>query len=130
MAPVSSKRRKLDHSTLELGSTSPKITVGNTEDSGQLSPDGEEDEGVSRMASKQPHRRPKQQQTIDESALYAGGMFKSSMFKLQVDEMLTEIRPNYQKSMAWADDALHRLYTIIGTIEEREALPVSIPLVQ
>lgn len=126
MAPISSKRRKLDHSGVELGSESSKIIMENTGERGQSSSDAEEDEIDSKITSKQPNRRPKQQQSTNESALYAGGMFKSSIFKLQIDEMLTEVQPNYQKRMAWVDDALHRLHAIIGTIEEREPLPVSI----
>jgi U3 small nucleolar RNA-associated protein 22 len=70
--------------------------------------------------SSQPSHTP----DADESALYAGGLYKSSMFKLQIDEMLAEVQPNYEKRLRGADEALHKLKSIIEAIEDRELLPV------
>ncbi|GAB7337640.1 hypothetical protein MBLNU457_g2935t1 [Dothideomycetes sp. NU457] len=50
-----------------------------------------------------------------------GGTFKSNMFKLQVDEMLAEIRPKHGKKEAAAEEALHKLKGII------EGLPATKP---
>lgn len=61
----------------------------------------------------------------DDSALYAGGLHKSSIFNLQVDEMLAEVRLNYDKQFSGADDALRRLKGLIEAIEEKK--PLSIP---
>lgn len=59
------------------------------------------------------------------SAPYAGEAYKSSLFKLQVDEMLTEVRPNYAKRLGPVDNALRKLKTLIEAIPGREPLPVS-----
>lgn len=126
MATLPSKRRKLDHPDLTLGSSDLSKTTDNDEGSTQLS--YQEDENRSKNASKQPNQRPTQAQNANESALYAGGVYKSSMFKLQVDEMLTEVRPNSEKQMGWVDEALHRLHAVIGAIKEREFLLVGLPL--
>ena len=65
-------------------------------------------------------------QDDENDALYAGGLYKSSMFKLQVDEMLAEVQPNYEKRAGVIDDALRKLKGFIEGIEDREALSVSI----
>ena len=67
-------------------------------------------------------------QDDDNDAIYAGGLYKSSMFKLQVDEMLAEVQPNYEKRASVIDDALRRLKGLIEGIEDREALSVSFEL--
>jgi hypothetical protein len=64
-------------------------------------------------------------QDDENDALYAGGLYKSSMFKLQVDEMLAEVQPNYEKRAAVIDDALRKLKGLVEDIEDREALSVS-----
>jgi U3 small nucleolar RNA-associated protein 22 len=63
-------------------------------------------------------------QDDENDALYAGGSYKSSMFKLQVDEMLAEVQPNYEKRAGAIDDALRRLKGLIEGIGDREALSV------
>lgn len=64
----------------------------------------------------------------DNDAIYAGALYKSSMFKLQVDEMLAEVQPNYEKRASVIDDALRRLKGLIEGIQDREALSVSFEL--
>lgn len=58
------------------------------------------------------------------SAAYTGGTFKSNMFKLQVDEMLGQIRPGHGKRETRAEEALHKLKKTIEQIPSREPLPV------
>jgi U3 small nucleolar RNA-associated protein 22 len=126
MAPLPSKRRQLDHPDLESGSTDLSRTLD--DDEGNMQHSFQENESSAKNAPKQPNRRPTQAQNTNESALYAGGMYKSSMFKLQVDEMLAEAQSSYEKRMGWVDEALHRLHAVIGAIEECEPLPVGLPL--
>ena len=63
------------------------------------------------------------------TALYAGEMYKSSIFKLQVDEMLRVVQPNYAKLMEPLEKALRKLKILIEGIEEREPITVGLFLV-
>lgn len=58
------------------------------------------------------------------AAAYTGGTFKSNMFKLQVDEMLGQIRPRHGKKETTAEEALHKLKKAIDSIPAREAQSV------
>ena len=51
-------------------------------------------------------------------------MSKANMFKLQVDEMLARVRPNYAEIMGFVDKALRRLKALIESIEDREPVTV------
>ena len=70
-------------------------------------------------------RRKLNHQDADTDALYAGGLYKNNMFKLQVDEMLAEVKPNYEKRAGVIDDALRKLKRLIEGIESRDDLSVS-----
>lgn len=70
----------------------------------------------------------KRQKDTDESALYAGDLYKSSMFKFQIDEMLSEIRPNYAKRLGPVNAVLHKLKTLIESISDRGPLNVIHPI--
>ncbi len=61
----------------------------------------------------------------DLAATHAGDMSGSGLFKLQVDEMLLAVQPNYAKVMGPVDRALRRLKILIESIEDRELLTVS-----
>jgi hypothetical protein len=64
--------------------------------------------------------------TLQEGA-YTSESFKSNMFKLQVDELLEQVKPKYGKKEALAENAMRTLKTIIESIPTRDALPVRIP---
>lgn len=115
MAPLPSKRRKLAHLESELESGDGFIGEQNDISETSESDDPSTPKRVSRPTNKQ---------KVDEGALYAGGLYKSSMFKLQIDELLAEVRPNYEKRSAGLDEALHRLNGLIEAIEARPTLPV------
>ncbi|KAH0543993.1 hypothetical protein FGG08_001760 [Glutinoglossum americanum] len=55
-----------------------------------------------------------------DSQLLAGEMYKSSMFKLQLDELLDEVQPSYKKRMVPVENALRKLKSIIERIPDRE----------
>ena len=91
-------------------------------------PDAASSSMTDAMSAKQ--RKLDHAQDGDNDALYAGGLYKSGMFKLQVDEMLAEIQPNYEKRAAAIDDALRRLKSLIEGIGDREALSVCYEIAQ
>ena len=108
MVPLSPKRRKLDHesSSADLAEDDASSVVNDLPE------------------KKQARQKQSHMQNADQSALYAAGQYKSSIFKLQVDEMLAELRPNYAKRMPVINQALHQIHSLIEAIEDREALPV------
>ncbi|KAJ5930743.1 hypothetical protein N7466_006236 [Penicillium verhagenii] len=55
----------------------------------------------------------------------ASGFYKSSFFKLQMDELLTGLRPNYGKQISKSQDALHKLKNTIEGLPDRESKSVS-----
>ena len=59
-----------------------------------------------------------------DGQLLAGEMYKSSMFKLQLDELLAEVQPNYEKRMVPVENALRKLKAVIERIPDREPLDV------
>ncbi|KAF1352035.1 pre-rRNA processing protein-like protein Utp22 [Delphinella strobiligena] len=64
--------------------------------------------------------------TLEASAAaYTGGTFQSNMFKLQVDEMLGQIRPRQGKREKTAEEALHKLKKAIDHIPAREPMSVN-----
>lgn len=56
--------------------------------------------------------------------VYAAGTFKSNMFKLQVDELLMQIRPRRGKREETAEQVLHALKKTIEQVPARKALNV------
>ena len=120
-----SKRRKLGH-----GETS-SYNGGSAPVGGQeTSLLGEDENSSDEAAAAQPETtqsKPKRAQEDDDNAIYAGGLYKSSMFKLQVDEMLSEVQPKYEKRLTGVDDALRKLKGLIEGIESCDPVSVSSP---
>lgn len=124
MSPLSSKRRKLNHSPSDV---SPDEDGSENDPEEQSSQESVDETGIPQ--SRQRQLRPKHTQTIDDAALYSGGSYKSSLFKLQVDELLAEIQPNYEKRLSGVNEALHKLKTLLEGIKDREPLCVSSPII-
>jgi len=55
----------------------------------------------------------------------ASGFYKSSFFKLQMDELLTSLRPNYDKRISKLQDALHKLKETIENLPEKPSKSVT-----
>ncbi|KAL5043393.1 hypothetical protein BDW71DRAFT_119478 [Aspergillus fruticulosus] len=53
----------------------------------------------------------------------ANGLYKSSFFKLQLDELITESKPSYDKQLTTIKDTLHSLKDLIESLPERPAKP-------
>ena len=122
MSPTPPKRRKLDHKFSQKASYVPD---GDDEASDNVYT-SDEDAPVSK--TKPAHTHSKKRHTIEtgEGSLYAGGLFKSSMFKFQVDYLLEESKPNYEKLSVKVNETLGKLKDSIESITPREPLPVSI----
>ncbi|RMZ70291.1 hypothetical protein GMOD_00000365 [Pyrenophora seminiperda CCB06] len=149
MAPPATKRRKLEHSESEAESEGDFADFGQSdaqdedehehehEHEHEEMSDGGEDElegeelvhesrkqtptGKAMSASK----APKKQAPSLQAGVYTAESFKSNMFKLQVDELLHEVKLKYGKKEAPAEHAMRTLKTIIEQIPSREALPLS-----
>jgi U3 small nucleolar RNA-associated protein 22 len=52
---------------------------------------------------------------------------KSNLFRLETEELLSEVKVNYEKRMGPVDKFLHRLKAVIDEIPEKAAVPVSCP---
>ncbi|PYI26556.1 Nrap protein [Aspergillus indologenus CBS 114.80] len=72
--------------------------------------------------SEMPAVSSKRQGTDNVTAEFAlaSGVYKSSFFKLQMDELLSELRPNYDRHVAKLQDTLHQLKSIIEQIPEKQ----------
>ena len=62
--------------------------------------------------------RPKRESMVSDAGVkaYAKGTFKSNLFKLQVDELLAQVRPKHGRRAVSAETALHTLKTFIERI--------------
>lgn len=108
MALVPSKRRKLDHNSVGIPTSEDEL---------------QEKECVNK--SKPVQSQSTRSHGESDGAIHAGGLYKSSIFKQQVDEMLDEMRPNYQKRLGLAEDALRKVKSLIEGIGARDPLSVS-----
>ena len=63
-----------------------------------------------------------------QNGAYTAESFKSNMFKLQVDELLEQVKPRYGKKEAPAENAMRTLKNILEQIPSRAPLPVRLPL--
>jgi U3 small nucleolar RNA-associated protein 22 len=69
---------------------------------------------------------PKRPALSMQDGVYTAETFKSNMFKLQVDELLHQVKLKYGKKEAPAENAMRTLKTIIEQIPDRDPLPVRI----
>lgn len=97
----------------------------------------DEDEETRAPAAKQPKstakpadaEKSKQRRKSDaqpQGGAYTAETFKSNVFKLQVDELLDQVKLRYGKKEAPVENAMRALKTLIEQIPSREPLPVRI----
>ncbi|KAK7540557.1 Nrap protein [Phyllosticta citribraziliensis] len=73
------------------------------------------------LKTKQEPRKPKRDIDMAEmTGAYTGEVYKSNMFKLQVDELLAQVRPKHGKKEVAAEKALRDLKSIIEKIPSRD----------
>jgi U3 small nucleolar RNA-associated protein 22 len=56
--------------------------------------------------------------TSDSALLSSAGMGKSTMMTLQINELLSEVRPNYEKQLSQLEDTLYKLKQIIESLPD------------
>lgn len=66
---------------------------------------------------------------FEAAASAAAGMYRPSTFILETEELLKEVRVNYTKTFAGADELLHAVKSAVEAIESHDAQPVSISTV-
>lgn len=121
----------LDHSDAEMDSAEEVQDDDDEDMSEEEENDFEEEEdvhesrkqttaGKATSASKPPKRPVPSLQ----DGVYTAESFKSNMFKLQLDELLDQVKLKYGKKEAPAENAMRTLKTIIEQIPSREPLPV------
>lgn len=147
MAARASKRRKLKNNTSNLDSDNDSFASfgGSQNDGGEENgeyshedQDGSEDEsGMDEDKNERQLEKPTMKTSRDEQTstiipqhrkvvsrkdgktnLYVAGNHKSTMFKLQVDELLEQIRPRHGKRETQAEEALHRIKKVIEQIPD------------
>jgi U3 small nucleolar RNA-associated protein 22 len=153
MAPPATKRRKLEQSedesegsfaefeeldsagadsADEANGVESDVSMEGPADNDDMSDDEDAEESVVKKAkastpaaattsAQKPAKRPAA--TLQDGA-YTSESFKSNIFKLQVDELLDQVKPKYGKKEAPAENAMRTLKTIIEQIPNRDALPV------
>ncbi|RAL08421.1 rRNA-processing protein UTP22 [Aspergillus homomorphus CBS 101889] len=122
MSSHSVKRRRLSPSTHTASPSAPfpENVDAPTLSSSPQSPHGKSSAKATRN-TEQPTTSRNRQGTHDVTAEFAlaSGVYKSSFFKLQMDELLTGLRPNYDRQVARLQETLHQLKSIIEHIPER-----------
>lgn len=113
----STKRRKLEHNSSDEESDA--IIQNGESDQENESDESEKEE------TKSKHKVQKNTSRDDHEAMYSVGLYKSSMFKLQLDNLLADVRPNYEKYQGTINGALHEVKALIEGIADREPLGVS-----
>jgi len=147
MAPAT-KRRKLSHSEEDSGSDTSfseehtngtsDVSMSDPEHVGNNTSTSEDDdveeETVAQTTAMLKHtaslstrekkktRKPSEMQL--QGSVYTAETFKSNVFKLQVDELLEQVRLNRGKKETAAESAMHALKSLIEQIPNREPLLV------
>lgn len=125
MATPALKRRKLSH---ESDDDNVSVSSDGSKSAGLRVDQPTESTSIDHGRDTQNRRKPEKTQikTIvsDDQEIYAGGVHKDNMFKMQVDEMLEGVRPSYKKLSSKVDGALRMLKQRIESIEDKPPLLV------
>jgi U3 small nucleolar RNA-associated protein 22 len=113
-APVT-KRRKLRHDS-EDGSAS--------EGESGLAMGAPVKEESRKFVPKRQHKK----QDVLQDGVYTSEVYKSNVFKLQVDELLPQVKFKYGKKVTSVENAMRSLKTIIEQIPSRDPRAVRILL--
>ncbi|KAL5116786.1 U3 snoRNP protein [Pleosporales sp. CAS-2024a] len=117
MPPPSTKRRKLGHSDDD--------DDDENESAGSCAGFDAQDDGVHGAATVAVQSKPPKRPAANlPHGVYTSESFKSNVFKLQVDELLQQVKLKYGKKEASAENAMRTLKTIIEQIPSRDALPI------
>ncbi|KAH0612567.1 uncharacterized protein H6S33_008947 [Morchella sextelata] len=137
MAPVTKKRRTDNRkiSAMEVASDSVPENFSTDEvedkaDGSEMESSGEDD--IETPNANQKERKQRKRKGADggvsekEKAQAVSDMYeyKSNVFRMETEELLKEVRLNYQKRMAPVERVLHRLKSIIEAIPESLDIPI------
>src|SRR5256885_9497638 len=120
-APHAGKKRKLDQfrddpqlegSEMDGGSSDQSSSLGGAFGGIANRP------GTTSRATKQNGVGGNEKSSSDHGLFLSGGMGKTTMMTLQVIELLSEVRPNYEKQLSQLESTLHRLKEIVESIPE------------
>src|SRR3984885_13266634 len=120
-APHAAKKRKLDQFRDDLQSEGSEMEDGNSNESSSLGGTSGEianRPGATSRATRQNGVRRNEKSSSDNALLLSGGMGKSAMMTLQVNELLSEVRPDYEKQLSQLESTLHKLKETVESIPE------------
>jgi len=123
MAAPTLKKRKVTHTPVDdndqevFSTTSSKMGESSNEDSDAA----QEQQSYHQAKSKPQHSA---NYSRDTARPFLAEAHHSSLFKFKLDELLAQVRPDYQKRMVKAENALRKLKEIIENIPSREPLSV------
>ncbi|KAF3047615.1 hypothetical protein E8E12_010882 [Didymella heteroderae] len=154
MPPPATKRRKLEQSedesegsfadfgevdsagseaAEEVNGDDSDVSMDGPVDAEDVSNDEDAEESIAQRNKKNTpaaaatpaQKAPKRPAATLQDGAYTSESFKSNMFKLQVDELLEQVKPKYGKKEAPAENAMRTLKTIMESMPSRDALPIS-----
>jgi U3 small nucleolar RNA-associated protein 22 len=115
------KKRKLDQFRDDPQLESSEMDGGSSDESSSLGGTFGEianRPGATSRATRQNGVRRNEKSSSDNALLLSGGMGKSAMMTLQVNELLSEVRPDYEKQLSQLESTLHKLKEIVESIPE------------
>ena len=123
MAPLAGKKRKLAQRKDEAhfgGPTTGEDISEETLDLSELSSGAKllANVGASHRTTTQHGFRSSEKSASDAALLSSGGMGRSAMMVLQTNELLSEVRPNYERQMFHLEDTLHKLREVIESLPD------------
>ncbi|RPA72847.1 Nrap protein [Ascobolus immersus RN42] len=89
-----------------------------------VAPKADADVVVRNGPSTAPAKRPSGKSELEADDIVRMYESKSNLFRLETEELLSEVKVNYEKRMGPVDKFLHRLKTAIEEIPEKAAVPV------
>lgn len=129
MAPHAGKKRKLAQREEESHLSEPDMSEDVSEEASSLDKLPSEVKPLARGADSvnvgASHRTAtrhgvlsSERSTSDTALLSSGGMGGSAMMTLQINELLSEVRPNYERHLSNLEDALHKLKQVIESLPD------------
>lgn len=114
MAIPAQKRRKLSSTSTSA------FDHGASDDETSRGPSQESDV----VKTPLPRNNPKFARAESGSTSLGDGAYNTNLFQLQVNELLSRVRPDYERRMNKVENALRKLKGIIERIPNRDAKPV------
>lgn len=139
MAPPATKRRKINHDEIEHssdqgdsdfpsnGSIQSDAPSNDSDSDSASDEDGDINQASGAVKQHAPVKAPKVHRGEDlqlQNGFFTADNFKSNVFKLQVEELLEQVKPTYGKKEAPTEKAMRTLKKLIEQLPSREPLSV------